>query len=145
MGLPHIPGAVRALLLADATFKTRCFDRCTVKRAPSDVTQPFAVVQMPGNIPMDGQGWAFKPLVQVNAWCPQEWTDDPDVVTWDMIDAAIGVFSKARYVTVTDERGATAYTIRLTDGPLPTEDKTRGDGNPLQGYWIRGELTLQRN
>lgn len=145
MGLPHIPGAVRSLLLADATFQARCLDRCSVKKAPPDVTQPFAVVQMPGNIPMDDQGWAFKPLVQVNAWCPQDWTDDPDVTTWDMIDAAVEVFEKARYITVTDHLGTTAYTVRLTDGPLPTEDTSRGASTPLQGYLIRAELTLQRN
>jgi hypothetical protein len=145
MGLPYIPGAIRSLLLADPVFAARCGNRCSIKKAPPDVTQPFAVVQLPGNITMDGQGWAFKPLVQVNAWCVDAFTQDPDTVTWDLIDAAIEVFNHARYVTVTDSRGTTAYSVRLTDGPLPTEDTSRGDAAPLQGYLIRAELTAQRN
>jgi hypothetical protein len=145
MGLPYLPGAIRSLLLADSTFNTRCGGRCTVKKAPPDVTSPFAVVQMPGSNPLDDQGWALKPLIQVNAWCPEAWSTDPDKTTWDMIDAAWGVLSHARYVTVTDTRGTTAYTVRLVDGPLPTEDVSRGTSTPLQGYLLRAELTVQRN
>lgn len=145
MGLPYIPGHIRAFLLADPTFSSRCVGGCTVKKAPPDVTQPFAVVQMPGSVPVDDQGWALRPLMQINAWCPETWTADPDPTTWDLIDAAWNVFKNARYVNVTDTRGTAAYKARLVDGPLPTEDLTRGDGNPLQGYLIRVELTLQRN
>ena len=145
MGLPYIPGAVRTLLLADATFNTRCFGRCTVKLAPADVTKPFAVVQMPGSVVLGDQGWALRPLIQVNAWCPVTWTSDPDTTAWDMIDSAWNILEAARYVNVTDSRGTAAYKTRLTDGPLPTEDVSRGDSNPLQGYVIRAELTLQRN
>jgi len=144
VGLPHILSGVRALLLADLAFKTACHDRCTVKKAPPDVTTPFAVVQMPGSVPVDDRGWAIRPLIQVNCWCPDDWAEaDPDLVTWDMVVAAKNVFKAADYVTYEDDRGRMTYKARFTDGPLPTEDKSRGDASPLQGYLIRVELTLQ--
>lgn len=144
MGLPHILSGVRSLLMADPTFKAACHNSCTVKKAPDDVTKPFAVVQMPGSVPIDDRGWAMRPLIQVNAWAPDDWAAaDPDLVTWDMAIAAKEVFRMADYVTYEDARGKVTYKARFTDGPLPTEDKSRGDGNPLQGYLIRVELTLQ--
>lgn len=144
MGLPHILSGVRSLLLADVPFKTACHNTCTVKKAPPDVTKPFAVVQMPGSVPIDDRGWALRPLIQVNGWCPDDWAAaDPDLVTWDMVIAAKKVFAAADYVTYEDGRGKVTYTTRFTDGPLPTEDRSRGDASPLQGYLIRVELTLQ--
>lgn len=143
MGLPHVPSAMRSLLLADPAFKAACLERCTVKKAPLDVTKPFAVVQAPGNIPIDDRGWALKPLVQVNGWCPENWTADPDLTSWDIATAAMKVFAGARNVTYVDARGSMTYSARLTDGPLPAEDTSRGTANPLQGYLIRVELTLQ--
>lgn len=144
MSLPHILSGVRSLLLADLTFNAACNNTCTVKKAPSDVTKPFAVVQMPGSIPIDDRGWAMRPLIQVNGWVPGDWTAaDPDLVAWDMVIAAKEVFRTADYVIYEDDRGKVAYKARFTDGPLPTEDTSRGDGIPLQGYLIRVELTLQ--
>lgn len=143
MGLPHIPSGVRALLLSDPNFKAACHDSCTVKKQPQDVTTPFAVVQMPGSVPVDSRGWALKPLVQVNGWCPDTWTEDPDLAAWDIARTAMDVFSKLVGYTYTDSRGSMTFNARLTDGPLPAEDSSRGKGNPLQGYLIRVELTLQ--
>lgn len=145
MSLPHIPSAIRALLLADSTFTALTGGRCTVKKAPPDVSSPYAVIQIPGNIPMDDRAWGMKPLVQVNGWCPNDWTTaDPDLVTWDIAMAAINVLAHAQYVTYTDARGTVTYNARLTDGPLPAENTSRGEGAPIQGYLIRAELTLQR-
>lgn len=144
MGLPHVLSGVRSLLLADTAFKSLCNNTCTVKRAPPDVTKPFAVVQMPGSLPLDDRGWFLKPLIQVNCWCPDDWAAaDPDLVTWDMVVAAKNVFKSADYVTYEDSRGKMTYKARLTDGPLPTDDRSRGDSTSFQGYLIRVELTLQ--
>jgi hypothetical protein len=144
MGLPYVPGAIRQLLLADSAFTAAVGGRCTVKKSPPDVTSPFAVVQIPGGAPLDEQGWVLQPLIQVNVWCPDSWAAaDPDVVAWDGISAVRRVLQSARYVTYSDTRGSMTYSARITDGPLPTEDTTRGDSTPLQGYLLRAELTLQ--
>lgn len=143
MGLPHAPSAIRKLLLADAGFSTACGGRCTIRRAPTDVTSPFAVVQFPGGIPLDPHGWALKPLVQVNGWCPVTWTTDPDQATWDIVAAAMRVLGSAHYVTYTDSRGSMTYKARITDGPVPADDTSRGTASPLLGYLVRAELTLQ--
>ena len=144
MGLPHVPSAVRARLLGDAVFAAACGGRCTVKKAPADVSRPFAVVQIPGGVPMDDHGWVLRPLIQVNAWCPDGWTaGDPDLVVWDIIAAAKQVLGSSDFETYTDSRGSMTYRVRLTDGPLPMEDISRGDGVPLQGYALRAELVLQ--
>lgn len=144
MGLPHVPSGIRALLLADLTFNTATSGRCFVKKQAPSVNTPFAVVQIPGNIPMDDRGWASKPLIQVNGWCPDPYPGfDPDLVAWDIAIAAMRVFSEIRTHTYEDDRGSMTFNARLTDGPLPAEDTSRGKGNPLQGYLIRVELTLQ--
>jgi hypothetical protein len=144
MGAPHILSGVRELLLADATFSGLVSGRCFVRKSPPDVSRPYGVVQMAGNIPLDDRAWVSKPLIQVNVWCPDPYGPaDPDLVTWDCINAALTVLADAHCVTFADSRGSATYYARITDTPQAAEDTSRGDGSPLQGYLIRAELTLQ--
>lgn len=144
MGAPHILAGIRALLLADNDFATLSAGRCSVKKSPPDVTTPFVVVQLAGNVPLDDRAWVTLPLIQVNAWCEDTYVAaDPDLVTWDLVNAALKVIANAHYVTFTDGRGSATYRARITDAPQPAEDTSRGDGAPLQGYLFRAELTLQ--
>jgi hypothetical protein len=146
MGAPHILSGIRELLLADAAFSEQVTGRCFVRKSPPDVSTPYAVVQLAGNIPIDDRAWVSKPLIQVNVWCPDPYGPaDPDLVTWDAINAVLKVLATAHCVTFTDTRGSATYYARITDTPQPAEDTTRGDGAPLQGYLIRAELTLQHN
>ena len=144
MGAPHILSGIRSLLLADSAFATLSVGRCSVKKSPPDVTAPFVVVQMAGNVPLDDRAWVTLPLIQINAWCVDPYVPaDPDEVAWDLVNAALKVVANARYVTFTDSRGSATYTTRITDAPQPAEDTSRGDGTPLRGYLFRAELTLQ--
>jgi hypothetical protein len=145
MGAPHILSGIRSLLLADSDFTTLLpTGRCFVRKSPPDVTAPFVVVQLAGNVPLDDRAWVTLPLIQVNAWCIDPYTPaDPDLVTWDLINAALKVIANAHYVTFADSRGSATYRARITDTPQPAEDTSRGDGAPLQGYLFRAELTLQ--
>lgn len=142
MGYPHVPSAIRSLLLADSQFNTSCAGRCST-RTPADVTKPYAIVQLAGSIPIDGRGWAWSPLVQVNAWSPNVGADDPEQVVWRIANHAARILGAARAITYTDSDGSMTYTARITDGPMSQVDTSRGTATPLYGCLVRAELRLQ--
>lgn len=133
---PWIPGAIRALLLADAGFVAACGGRCST-RAPSDITRSYATVQTPGNRAITADGVAFSPLVQVDGWCAPGGEEDPEVVAWRIAAAAATVLGRARNVTYQ----TIAYSARLVDGPLAGVDTSRGTDSPLYRALVRAELT----
>lgn len=143
MGFPHVPAAIRSLLLSDAAFKAACNNRCFTRA--KDVDSPYVIVQMAGGIPIDGQGWAWSPLVQVTGWAPPASAggEDPERIVWRLASHAARILGAARAVTYTDADGSMTYTARLTDGPLPQVDTSRGTSSPLYGCLVRAELRLQ--
>lgn len=144
MGFPHVPAAIIQLLCADPSFNAAYGSRCFT-RAPSSVTTPYVIVQMAGSLPIDGRGWAWSPLVQVTGWAPPAAAggEDPERIVWRIASSAARVIGSVRTATYSDTDGSMTYNTRLTDGPLPQTDTTRGPGNPLYGCLVRAELRLQ--
>lgn len=143
MSIPWLVPPIRALLLADTTFSTLC--PRVGSKAPSDVTTPYAVIQVPGNIPISGDGVASSPLAQVSAWCPADYAAaEAEGVVWDITARAAWLLGRARNVTYTALAGTISYSGRHTDGPLAhAPDTTRGTSAPLLGALIRCELTVK--
>jgi hypothetical protein len=145
--LPHIPSAIRALLLDDLEFAGLIGGRLST-RAPSDVTRPYGIVQAPGNNPLGAFGPFWKPIVQVEGWLGPDPTDttapieDPEVAVWRIAVRAAEVLKAAQYVTYADDHGAMTYKARVFEGPLPRTDTTRGPSMPVFGCLVRAELTL---
>jgi hypothetical protein len=137
MSLPWIPGAIRQLLLADATFSTSCAGRCGT-RLPSDMTSPFAQLRISGGVSISGDGVAFSPLVQVDGWCAPGGAEDPEIVSWRIASEAARVLGRARNITYQTMR----YSARLIDGPLSDVDTSRGTSSPLYRALIRAELSV---
>lgn len=137
--LPWIPPAIRGLLLADTAFSAACGGRCST-RAPADVTRPYATIQVPGGFPRDASAGMWTPLVQVDGWCAPgaAIVGDPEEVVWRIAAAAAAALSRARNVAYQNIH----FTARVTDGPLPDEDITRGAANPLYRALIRAELVI---
>lgn len=134
---PWIPGAVRVLLLSDAGFVAACGGRCST-RAPSDVTQPFAVIRVAGNNAITPDGVAFSPLVQVEGWCAPGGDADPESTAWGIAAQAARVLGRARNVGYESLR----YSARVVDGPMPGPvDTSRGASTPLYRALVRAELT----
>lgn len=134
--LPWIPPAVRALLLADATFNTACGGRCGTRAG--DATKPYALVRATA-IPRDTSAGVWSPLVQVDGWCGAGASSlDPEEAAWQIAVSAARVLARARNVTWQNIR----YSARVTDGPIPDIDTSRGSDNPMYRALIRAELTV---
>lgn len=138
MSLPWVPGAVRAVLMADVGFSALCQGRCGT-RLPTDMTKPFARIRTAGGISLSGDGVAWSPLVQIEGWASDGGATDPETVVWDIAADAGRVLGKARNITYKTMQ----YSVRILDGPLPDVDTSRGTGSPL--YWaaLRVELKAQ--
>lgn len=136
MTLPWMPGAIRAILLADSNFTALC-DR-VLTRAPQDASEPYVTVQVVGGFPLAGDDVAFSPMVQVNAWCAPGGAVDPEVTAWNIAAQAAKTLARAKNVLY---EGA-SYSARLTDGPLTDVDTSRGDDVPLYRALIRAELVV---
>lgn len=142
--LPYVPAMLRAWLLADAGFATLVGGRCYTARSPRDVTQPYAVCQAPGGLPAEPSAGAWLPLVQVNGWCSPDNGREPEVIAWDIAARAAAVLARARNVAWTVGGVTTRWTVaRITDGPLPVLDKSRGEDAPLYGCLVRAELRVK--
>lgn len=134
--LPWIPAAVRAYLLADTAFAAASGSRVST-RAPSPVTEPYVTLQLPTPLGALGGG-GYKPIVQVDAWCDREATEDPEVIVWRIALRAARRLERARNITYQTMR----WSARVLDaGPLPP-DKSRGDDSPLYRAMCRAELTV---
>lgn len=134
--LPWVPGAIRALLLADAPYAELIGDRLGT-RAPADVTMPYGTIQLPTPLGHLGGG-GYKPIVQVDHWCPLDSQEDPEKVVWRMALRAARVLDRARNVAYQTMH----YSGRVLDaGPLQPDTK-RGDANPLFRAMVRAELTI---
>lgn len=136
--LPWIPDAIRERLLADVVFAGLLEPDRVVFDQPPDVTVPFATIQVPGNIPISGDGVAYSPLVQVDGWCP---TSDPAAarIAWDIASAAGLVLGRSRNISY----GSINYSARITDGPMSGPlDVSRGSASPLKRALIRAELRV---
>lgn len=143
MSIPWLVPPIRALLLADTTFVSLCSR--VASKAPAEVTTPYAVIQIPGNITISGDSVASGPLIQVSAWCPADYaTAEAEGVVWDIAARAAWVIGRARNVTYTATAGTISYSGRHTDGPLAhLPDTSRGTSVPLLGALIRAELTVK--
>lgn len=139
--LPWMPGAVRALLLADAEFTAACGGYCAAT-APSTITGPFAQLRLVGNYPLAGNV-AFKPLVQVDGWAPASMTTtDPTGAAWRVAAEAARVLAEAANVTWR----SVGYTARVVDGPMEgAPDTSRGTATPLLRALVRAELTVHNH
>lgn len=135
--LPWIPGAVMEWLLADTPFAQACHNRLST-RAPSDVSVPYATLQLPAP-GSDLGGGVYKQLLQIDGWCAGSWADeDPEVVAWRMATRAGQRLRLARNVPYQTMH----YSVRPFEvGPLPA-DTTRGDSVPLYHAVMRGEITV---
>lgn len=137
MSLPWIPGAVRALLLADPEFAEACPGGVS-PRAPADVTRPYATVQAVGNYQMDANATVYRPLIQVDGWCGST-SSSPQPLAWRVAAEAARVLSAARNAPWQDLH----FTARLTDGPMELPpDVSRGPSLPVYRAVIRAELTV---
>ncbi|APU20948.1 putative DUF3168 family protein (plasmid) [Actinoalloteichus sp. GBA129-24] len=137
MTLPWIPGAIRALLLADPVFVEACPGGVT-PRAPSDVTRPYATVQAAGNYQMDQSSTVFRPLIQIDGWCGGT-SASPQPLAWRVAAEAARVLSTARNAAWGDLH----FTARITDGPMElSPDVSRGPSLPVYRAVIRAELTV---
>jgi hypothetical protein len=135
--LPWLPGVVRAFLADQATFVALVpLDRLVFK-APTDVTTPYARIQVPSPGPMSGDGVAWRPLVQVDAFYPKSNPDADDTV-WNIVAAAAVLLGRARNIIT----GSVAWSGRHLDGPIPGTDTSRGESAPMARALIRAELTL---
>lgn len=136
--LPWVPGAVRAYLLADAEFAALCGGRIST-RSPASVTQPFVRVQVSGGFTPGGDPMLWSPLVQVDAYAPKTALPDPEIVVWDLAAAAGRILGRAANITYLN----TSWRGRVTDGPLPDVDTSRGQDTPLYVCRVRVELTMR--
>lgn len=140
--LPYLPGLVRAVLLDDSVFADLCGGRCGTK-APGDVTEPYAKVDvMPGR-PIDASAGAWSPLIQVGGWCAPGGTVEPEVAAWDIAARAAGVLVRVlnRPIEVTGIAGAWSV-VGMLDGPAPMVDTSRGESNPVYGARVTVEVAL---
>lgn len=136
--LPWMHPAIRSLLLADPAFYQATGGRCST-RATGDVTQPYATIQFPGGFPTNASAGVWTPLVQIDGWCAPEATeDDPEAVVWRIASTAASVLARARNVAYQNVH----FTARVTDGPLPDEDISRGAANPIYRCLVRAELNI---
>lgn len=133
--LPWLPGAIRVLLLADLDFNSACQGRAGT-RLPGDMTKPFAQIRVPGGLDLGGGG--YKPLVQVDGWAAPADGEDPEIVVWRIATRAARVLRTARNV----QYQSMHYTPRVLDGPMATEDTSRGPDAPLYRALIRAEITI---
>lgn len=108
-----------------------------VFKGPSDVTTPYFRIQVPSPGPMSGDGVAYRPLVQLDAYCPMT---DPEAekIVWDLAAAASWALGRARNVV----DGTVSFSGRHIDGPIPDVDTSRGTASPLARAVVRAELTL---
>lgn len=136
--LPYMAVPIRAYLMADTAFNDACLGRCST-RAPADVTSPYATVAATAN-PIEPSAGVWSPMVQVDGWCPKAGYagEDPEAVVWRIAAAAAARLSVARNV----EHGGIFYSARVTDGPLPGVDTSRGEDAPLYRALIRAEITV---
>jgi hypothetical protein len=136
--LPWIPGAVRALLLADEEFAASCGGYCAT-RAPADITGPFAQCRMVGNYSLGGNV-GYRPLVQVDGWAPESMSStDPTFAAWNVAANAARVLAAAANV----RWQSIDYTARVVDGPMEgAPDTSRGPASPLLRFLVRAELTV---
>lgn len=139
--LPWIPGAVRALLLADTGFAAACGGYCA-SNAPASITGPFAQLRLAGNYSLAGNV-AYKPLIQVDGWAPESMTSaDPVLAAWTVAAEAARVLAGAaniRWQTVD-------YTPRVVDGPMEgASDTSRGPSSVLVRSLVRAELTVHNH
>jgi hypothetical protein len=143
--LPYVPAMIRAWLLGDAAFASLIEGRCYTARSPRDVTRPYAVCQAPGGFPADASAGAWLPLVQINGWCAPANGIEPEVMAWNIAARAAAVLCRARNVAWEDADGLISHWTlsRVTDGPLPILDKTRGEDAPLYGALVRAELRVK--
>lgn len=135
--LPWLPGVVREFLMGQSTFTALIPAARVVFKAPSSVITPYVRIQVPNPGPLSGDGVAWKPLVQVDAYCPAG-TVDAEKIVWDLAAAAGSALGRARNVL----NGTVAWSGRWTDGPIPDEDTSRGTASPLARAVIRAVLTL---
>lgn len=135
--LPWLPAVVRRFLVAQAVCTDQLEPARWVFRGPADVTTAYARIQCPNPSPISGDGVAWKPLVQVDAFCPMTVQDAEDVV-WRIAAAAGAVLGRAR--NIVDD--ALSWSGRHTDGPIPDVDTSRGESTPLARALIRAELTV---
>lgn len=135
--LPWLPGVVREFLADQSGFLALLPVERLVFRGPADVTTAYARIQVPSSGPMSGDGVAWRPLVQVDAYCPMS-NPDADMTVWDIVSAAGTLLGRARNVLT----AGLSWSGRLTDGPIPGVDTSRGDDAPMARALIRAELTL---
>ena len=138
--LPWLPPTLRAYLLGDTVLSDLVGGRIST-RAPSDVTQPWGRIQVPGPGPRTPSAGAYAPLVQFDGWCDRTGWDgrDPEAVAWDIAARALVVLDGARNVAAD---GFAWSCRRVIEGPLPTRDTSRGEANPLYGAMVRAELLV---
>ena len=78
--------------------------------------------------------------MQVNACCPKDYDNpNPRKLVWDIAARAAWILGRARNITF----GNMTYKGRHTDGPLPDEDKSRGENGVVLRAIIRAELTAK--
>lgn len=136
--LPWAPGAVRAYLLADSAFSVLSGGRVS-SRPPAKVTEPFVLVQASGGYAVGGDPMLWSPLVQVSAYAPKTASPDPEIVVWRLAAAAGRILGRARNVTHENS----SWRGRVTDGPIPDVDTSRGADTPLYVCHVRVELTMR--
>ncbi|MGW5645063.1 hypothetical protein ACWEV3_40980 [Saccharopolyspora sp. NPDC003752] len=139
--LPWVPGAVRALLLADAEFSAACGGYCA-PTSPTTITGPFAQLRLVGNFPLAGNV-AFRPLVQVDGWAPASMTTvDPTAAAWRVAAEAARVLAGAANV----RWSSIDYSARVVDGPVEgVADTSRGTATALLRALVRAELTVHNH
>lgn len=134
--LPWVIAAVREYLLTDVPFTQSSGGRVST-RAPSTVTAAYVTLQLPTPLGELGGG-GYKPIVQVDAWCPAGATEEPEAVVWRIASRASRALKQARNV----QFETLHWSARILDsGPLPP-DRTRGDDAPLYRAMCRAELTI---
>lgn len=107
---------------------------------PSTVTQPHATIQFPGSIGAMGGG-AYKPLVQVDGWCPPGVYGglEAEAVVWRIVSRAKRVLEETRNASF-ETMHWSARPVDLI--PLPP-DTSRGESNPLIRAMTRAVLTVK--
>ncbi|MEV6897449.1 hypothetical protein [Amycolatopsis sp. NPDC051372] len=136
--LPHLAGAVRALLLADATFAALA-PGGVAPAAPAEVTVPYAVM-LCSVTPINAAAGAYRGTVALNGCAARPvGSKQPLTAAWDIAARAAAVFACVRNTAYENVR----YTARVTDGPIELRpDTSRGEATPVYGAQIRVELTL---
>lgn len=134
--LPYPVDMLRHYLVnRDAITEVIELDRVVTDVQPPDVTSTFLRIRSLTTTPLGVGNVARVPFLQCDAVTPDG--DNAHNLVWDLCELVIDELTYARNVQYSE---TVSYTARVTDGPIPEPDRSRGDATTLRRALIRVEL-----